>query len=98
MGRRAGRGCGGRGEKKEEESVVKRGRGGGGHGEKLLCEDLNKNFASCILVVLLVSLLVSSCISLCRSRHRWRVFWIENCIACDNICYIYIDLELEHEC
>jgi len=23
---------------------------------------------------------------------------VENCIACDDICYIYIDLELEHEC
>ena len=40
------------------------GRGGGGCGEKLLGEDLNKIFASCILVVLLVSLLVGSCMSL----------------------------------
>ena len=107
MGRRA-RGGGGRGEKKEEEPAVKRRRSEvlaarccrirrRSLAVKLLGEDLNKNFASCILVVLLVSLLVGSCISLCRSRHCWRVFWIENCIAV-MIYAIYIDLELEHEC
>ena len=75
MGRRAGRGGGGRGEKKEEEPAVKRRRSEvlaarrcrrrrRSLAVKLLGEDLNKNFASCILVVLLVSLLVGSCMSL----------------------------------
>ena len=75
MGRRAGRGGGGRGEKKEEEPAVKRRRSEvlaarrcrirrRSLAVKLLGEDLNKNFASYILVVLLVSLLVGSCMSL----------------------------------
>ena len=74
MGRRAGRGGGGRGEKKEEELAVKRRRSEVLAAQrcrrrrslavKLLGEDLNKNFASCILVVLLVSLLEDSCMSL----------------------------------
>ena len=72
MGRRAGRGGSGRGEKMEEEPAVKRRRSevlAAHHcrrrrrslAVKLLGENLNKNFVFCILVVLLVSLLVGSC-------------------------------------
>ena len=75
MGRRTGRGGVGHGEKKEEEPAVKRRRSEVLAARrcrrrrrllavKLLGENLNKNFAFCILVVLLVSLLVGSCMSL----------------------------------